>query len=79
MTAENCVFCKIVNSEIPAHKIYEDEHVLAFLDINPINDGHTLVIPKRHYEDFLHLEEKEINSLMQVVQKKSCKSCKKSN
>jgi histidine triad (HIT) family protein len=45
---DNCVFCKVVAGEIPAAKIYEDEAVLAFLDIGPISDGHTLVIPKQH-------------------------------
>ena len=47
---DNCIFCKIVKGEMPAMKIYEDEKVLAFLDINPVNFGHTLVIPKEHYE-----------------------------
>ena len=69
MEEENCVFCKIVKGEVPAYKVYEDEFVLAFLDINPINDGHTLVIPKKHHEDFLHLDEKEIAELMHAVQK----------
>ena len=45
-----CVFCKIVKGEIPSSKIYEDNEVLAFLDIKPVNFGHTLVIPKKHYE-----------------------------
>ena len=45
-----CVFCRIVKGEIPAHKVYEDEHVVAFLDIYPINPGHTLIVPKEHYE-----------------------------
>lgn len=46
---ENCVFCKIVQGELPAHTVYEDEHFLAFLDIRPLSPGHTLVIPKQHY------------------------------
>ncbi|RJR24656.1 HIT domain-containing protein [Candidatus Microgenomates bacterium] len=46
---EDCVFCKIVRGEIPSHKVWEDENYLAFLDINPQADGHTLVIPKEHY------------------------------
>ena len=50
MSADDCVFCKIVAGEIPATKIYEDESVLVFLDIGPISDGHTLVIPKQHFE-----------------------------
>lgn len=47
---ENCVFCKIVAGEISAAKVYEDEKVLAFLDINPVNKGHALVIPKAHHQ-----------------------------
>lgn len=47
---ENCVFCRIVRGEIPSSKVYEDENVIAFLDIAPIKKGHTLVIPKEHHE-----------------------------
>ena len=50
MTVEDCLFCKMVAGQIPVTKIYEDEDVLAFLDIGPISDGHTLVIPKQHFE-----------------------------
>ena len=50
MKEDKCLFCKIVFGQIPVTKIYEDEAVLAFLDIGPISDGHTLVIPKMHYE-----------------------------
>jgi histidine triad (HIT) family protein len=46
---ENCIFCKIVKKEIPCFEVYEDEKFLAFLDINPRNPGHTLVIPKDHF------------------------------
>lgn len=45
----DCIFCKIITGEIPAHKIYEDDNFLAFLDIHPISPGHTLIIPKQHY------------------------------
>jgi histidine triad (HIT) family protein len=45
---DGCVFCKVVAGEIPAAKVYEDDAVVAFLDIGPISDGHTLVIPKQH-------------------------------
>lgn len=45
---EDCIFCKIIKGEIPSTKIYEDDKVLAFLDINPISQGHTVVIPKLH-------------------------------
>ncbi len=44
-----CIFCKIVNNEIPSYKIYEDDLVFAFLDIRPLNPGHVLVVPKKHY------------------------------
>lgn len=45
------IFCKIINGEIPSYKLYEDDFVLAFLDINPQTNGHTLIIPKKHYLD----------------------------
>lgn len=44
----DCIFCKIIAGEIPCHKVYEDEHILSFLDIGPLSEGHTLVIPKHH-------------------------------
>ncbi len=50
MSEDDCLFCKMVAGQIPVAKIYEDETVLAFLDIGPISDGHTLVIPKQHFE-----------------------------
>ena len=46
-----CIFCKIVKGEIPCTKVYENDDVLAFMDINPITDGHALIIPKRHAEN----------------------------
>jgi histidine triad (HIT) family protein len=45
----NCIFCQIVQGKIPSFKVYEDEHFLAFLDINPKSPGHTQVVPKKHY------------------------------
>ena len=50
MSAQECIFCKIASGQIPAVKIYEDEIVVAFLDIGPISDGHTLVMPRQHFE-----------------------------
>ena len=47
----DCLFCKIINNEIPSYKVYEDENVLCFLDINPKSMGHTLIIPKKHFKD----------------------------
>ena len=46
----DCIFCKIVSGQIPATKVYEDDKVLAFLDIRPVNFGHTLIIPKEHHK-----------------------------
>ncbi|MEK7208215.1 MAG: HIT family protein [Patescibacteria group bacterium] len=46
---ESCIFCKIIKGEIPSAKVYEDGKILAFLDINPVNHGHVLVIPKAHH------------------------------
>ncbi len=50
MDTDDCLFCKMVGGQIPVTKIYEDEVVLAFLDIGPVSDGHTLLIPKQHFE-----------------------------
>ena len=50
MSAADCIFCKIASGQIPAIKIYEDEAVVAFLDIGPVSDGHTLVISRSHFE-----------------------------
>ena len=49
----DCIFCKIIKKEIPSKIIYEDDLVIAMLDINPINNGHTLIIPKKHYTDIM--------------------------
>lgn len=46
---QNCIFCQIVQGKIPSRKIYEDEHCIGILDINPANPGHTLILPKEHY------------------------------
>lgn len=61
-----CIFCKIANGEIPSYKIYEDELVLAFLDINPDCDGHTLIIPKKHYNDLNDIDLKTLNHINKV-------------
>ena len=53
---EDCIFCKIVNGEIPSNKVYEDENVLAFKDLNPQMPVHILVIPKKHIESIVDLK-----------------------
>jgi histidine triad (HIT) family protein len=55
----NCIFCKIVKGEIPSKKVYEDEHVLAFHDINPIAPVHVLTIPKKHIVSVMGIEESD--------------------
>ena len=65
----DCIFCKIVNGEIPSHKIYEDENVLAFLDITHGTKGHTLIIPKKHVRNIYDLDEKTIIDVFKVVPK----------
>ena len=57
----NCIFCKIINGEIPCSKVYEDERVLAFKDINPEAPVHILVIPKQHIQSVLDLNESNIS------------------
>ncbi|MFH1838344.1 MAG: HIT family protein [Candidatus Kuenenbacteria bacterium] len=65
----NCIFCKIINKKIPCYKIYEDKDVLAFLDIAPVNYGHTLVISKKHYANFEEIPEEELCKIIKVVKK----------
>lgn len=64
-----CVFCSVVEGKIKAKKIYEDNKVLAILDINPINLGHTLVIPKKHYSNLDLMKDEEIGYLFGIVNK----------
>ena len=67
-TDPNCIFCKIIAGQIPSYKVYEDEVVLAFLSIGPVNEGHTLVIPKNHCETFLDLTESENSHIFKISQ-----------
>ena len=66
---EDSIFTKIINGEIPCHKVYEDEKTLAFLDINPVVEGHTLVIPKVQVEFVWDLEDADYQAMMATVQK----------
>ena len=63
---ENCIFCKIVKGDLPAVKIYEDDLVLAFLDIAPINKGHILVIPKEHHVSSSSISEEVAGRMMKI-------------
>lgn len=66
---EKCIFCQIANGEIPCYKIYEDDEVLAFLDISQVTRGHTLVISKKHYDNFLSTPKALIHQTMDVAQR----------
>ena len=63
----DCIFCKIIDGSIPSYKIYEDELVLAFLDINPDSLGHSLIIPKKHYQDLTSIDEHTLNHIVNVA------------
>lgn len=65
----NCIFCKIIAGEIPSVKIYEDEHVFAFMDIMPLSKGHTLLIPKTHREFVYDMTPEEAGQLFAVAPK----------
>ncbi|MFC1866748.1 HIT family protein [Thermodesulfobacteriota bacterium] len=66
---EDCIFCKIIKGEMPCFKIYEDDKVLAFEDINPVAEGHTLVIPKRHAENLWEIADEDLTAV-QLASKK---------
>ena len=65
---ENCIFCKIARHEIPSRIIYEDEICIAFLDLSQATNGHTLVIPKQHYDHFLDVDKDTLQHLIAVTQ-----------
>ncbi|MGN1181499.1 MAG: HIT family protein [Faecalibacillus sp.] len=70
---DNCIFCKIVNKDIPGKIIYEDEQCMAFLDLSQATYGHTLVIPKKHFSHILEVDDETLAHLMIVVKKLSKK------
>lgn len=65
----DCVFCKIVSGDIPSYKIFEDEDVLAFLDVAPVSKGHALVVSKKHYDNFLSTPKDIMHKVMDVAQR----------
>jgi len=67
----DCIFCKIIKGEIPCDKIFEDKNTIAFLDINPVNKGHTLVVPKKHFETIFDTPDDVLSNLMKAVKKVS--------
>jgi len=66
---KNCIFCKIAKKEIPGAIVYEDDKFIAFLDINPVNKGHALIIPKKHYPDITNLPDELNHEFMNIIKK----------
>ncbi|MBP6866501.1 MAG: HIT family protein [Candidatus Pacebacteria bacterium] len=66
---QDCIFCKIIRGEIPSDKVYEDENVFVFLDINPVNKGHTLIIPKKHSTNVYDIEAEDLSNVIKTAQK----------
>ena len=71
-----CIFCDIIEGKIPSAKVYEDDDVLAILDISQTTKGHTLVLPKKHYENFLQMPDEELGKLMSTVKALAEKICR---
>lgn len=67
--SESSIFTKIIRGEIPSHKVYEDEHAYAFMDIHPVQPGHVLVVSKRQVENFYELPDNEYQALMASVKR----------
>lgn len=72
-----CIFCDIVSKKIPSRIVYEDEKVLAMLDISPLSKGHTVILPKKHVDSLLESDEETVLSCMQVAYKLSHHLCEK--
>lgn len=68
-TDPNCIFCKIVAGQIPSFKLHEDAHTFAFLDINPANPGHALVIPKNHAPNLIASDDADLGKVMATVRR----------
>lgn len=67
MAKNDCIFCKIVAEDMPAQIIHNSQHALAFLDIHPINPGHSLVIPKKHVEEWQEIDEQSYPDVMETL------------
>ena len=65
----DCLFCKIINGDIPSKKVYEDDKVLVFLDINPHTNGECLIVPKKHYLDYKEIDNELNNHINEVIKK----------
>lgn len=61
---DDCLFCKIIKGEVPASMVYENDKIFAFLDIKPVNKGHTLVVPKEHHADLTETPEEVLGEML---------------
>ena len=66
---DNCIFCRIIAGEIPSMRVYEDECCIAMLDINPAGPGHTLILPKQHFQDITAVDDATVGHLFSVARK----------
>ena len=64
-----CIFCEIIKGNIPSKKVYEDDKVLAILDISQITKGHTLILPKKHFDNFLDIDDEYTNAVFTAAKK----------
>ena len=69
MKADNCIFCKIANGEIPAKTLYEDDQFRVILDLGPATKGHALILPKDHYADLFELPEESAGEVMKLAKR----------
>ena len=65
----DCLFCKIINNEIPSEIIYEDDIVKVFLDINPTTNGDSLIVPKKHFKDFREIDNDTLSHIHNIIKK----------
>ena len=65
----DCIFCKIINGEIPSYTVYEDDIVKVFLDVNPVSSGHTLIVPKKHFENIYDMDLETLQHVEKISKK----------
>ena len=65
----DCIFCKIINGEVPSYTVYEDDIVKVFLDVNPVSSGHTLIVPKKHFENIYDMDLETLQHVEKISKK----------
>ncbi len=73
MKKDNCIFCKIVNGDIPSRKLYEDDNFIVIMDVSPASKGHSLIIPKEHYANIYELPDELCAEAMKIAKKMATK------